>query len=142
MTKSTNVTGSEAGFGASAAEDSVGMIRSEERLALGTEVVASERVRVEKYIVTEERTFTVTVRREEVRLVREPLDGTSVGGTGTGALESDGDLELTLSEEQVVVTKQIVPVERVRVRKEWHTGQQDVSATVRSERIEFTAPEA
>ena len=50
------------------------MTRSEERLRVSTERYAAKRVRVVKYVVTEEVTVTVPVRREEIRIEEVPLD--------------------------------------------------------------------
>ena len=50
-----------------------GMIRSEERLRVGTERRAVGRVRLRKYIVTEQQTVTVPVTREQLRIQREPI---------------------------------------------------------------------
>lgn len=49
------------------------MIRFEERLHGRTQTHATEKVRLRKYIVTEEVTLTVALRHEEFRLEREPL---------------------------------------------------------------------
>jgi sporulation protein YlmC with PRC-barrel domain len=51
--------------------------------------VETGRVRLRKYVVTEQRTVTVPVTREEVRLEREPLTDTDTG-TGTDAAGPDG----------------------------------------------------
>ncbi|WP_324275183.1 YsnF/AvaK domain-containing protein [Blastococcus brunescens] len=72
------------------------MTRSEERLVVGTERVATTRARLVKYIVTEEVQITVPIRREEIRLEEVPIDApddgpgeslltesTSVSGAGT-----------------------------------------------------------
>jgi stress response protein YsnF len=60
------------------------VIRSEEELEVGTEVRPRERVRLKKYLVTEHVTKTVPVKREEVRLEREP-----VGQAESGEAESE-----------------------------------------------------
>ena len=49
------------------------MIRSEEQLKVGTEQVESGKVRLCKYVVTEEQQINVPLRHEEVRVVREPI---------------------------------------------------------------------
>ena len=49
------------------------MTRSEERLNVGTERQATGRVRLRKYVTTENVTQTVPVQREEVRIEREPI---------------------------------------------------------------------
>jgi sporulation protein YlmC with PRC-barrel domain len=48
------------------------MTLSEEQLHVGTERVVTGRARLRKHIVTEERTITVPVSHEEVRLERDP----------------------------------------------------------------------
>ena len=45
-----------------------GMVRSEERLAVGTERVATGRARMRKFLVTQEEQITVSVAREDVRV--------------------------------------------------------------------------
>jgi len=49
--------------------------RSEEELDVGVEKRPRERVRLKKYVVTEEVTKKVPVQREEVRVEREPVEG-------------------------------------------------------------------
>jgi uncharacterized protein (TIGR02271 family) len=49
------------------------MTRSEEELRVGTTERETGRVRLRKYIVEENVTKTVPVRREEVRVEREPI---------------------------------------------------------------------
>ncbi len=51
------------------------MTRSEQRLVAGTEVYETGRARLRKYVVTEDVQITVQVRREELRLEREPVEG-------------------------------------------------------------------
>jgi len=122
----------------SAPDGGVAVIRREERLRAGVETVPLERVRLEKRIVEEQRTVTVTVRREEVRLVREALDPDD-----TAALDQvHGDVpELVLHEERVEVTTRVVPVERVRLRRDRVTRDEVVSGEVRSERIRVEGAE-
>ena len=55
------------------------MTRSEEELRVGTERREAGRVRLRKYVVTENEQRTVPVRREEVRVEREPLSAL-IGG--------------------------------------------------------------
>ena len=53
-------------------DSQTGMTSSEERLNVGTEQVETGRVRLRKYVVTEEQVI-VPVRHEEVRVEREPV---------------------------------------------------------------------
>ncbi len=122
------------------------LIRSEEQLQVGTERVAAERVRLEKFVVTEEQTVTVSVSHDEVRIVREPIaDGTPVDD---GAAVDDRAVDnravaqatpdMILTEERIVVTKVVVPVERVRLTTETVTEQRQVTESVRKEQIELS----
>ena len=116
------------------------MVRSEERLTIHTEVTETERVRLEKYIVSEERMISVAVRHEEVRLIREPLEPVPVEdiSDSAGIREEEFPRSITLSEERVVVTTEVVPVERVWLRKQRFTEEQSVSDTIRLERVIHT----
>ena len=127
------------------------MTRSEERLRVGTERVAARRVRLVKYVVTEEVQLTVPIRREEVRLEEVPLgdtdtvpDATTRTGTDT---EGGGSLvpestptrglpdEIVLHSERPVVSLEVVPVERVRLRTELVQGRETVTEQVQREQI-------
>lgn len=112
------------------------MTRSEERLRVGTEKVATGRVRLRKYIVTEEQTITVPVTREEVRLERVPIGEDDADEATDGSDLSEAEHEVVLTEERVVVTKETVPVERVKLAKETVTEDQQITEQLRKERIE------
>jgi uncharacterized protein (TIGR02271 family) len=112
------------------------MTRSEERLQVGTERAETGRARLRKYIVTENVSKTVPVSREEVRVEREPITEANRDTALSGAELSEQEHEVTLTEERPVVSKETVPVERVRLGKEKVTGEQEVSEEVRKEQIE------
>ena len=112
------------------------MTRSEERVNIGTEREATGRVRLRKYVTTENVTRTVPVQREEVRLEREPITDANRGNAMSGPELSDEEHEVTLHEERPVVEKEAVPVERVRLDKETVTDDVTVDEQVRKERIE------
>ncbi|WP_162803057.1 DUF2382 domain-containing protein [Ornithinimicrobium avium] len=59
------------------------MTLHEERVDVGTERVQTGRVRLRKHVVTEQKTVTVPVQREEYEIVREPVTG---GGHRRGGL--------------------------------------------------------
>lgn len=108
------------------------LTRSEEHLRVSTERVAVSRARLEKFVVTEEQTITVSVSHDEVRVVREPI----AEGTALADLTVAGDsAEIILTEERIVITKEVVPVERVRLRTDTITEQREVTDTVRKEQI-------
>jgi uncharacterized protein (TIGR02271 family) len=112
------------------------MTRSEERLRVGTEQAESGRVRLRKYVVTENVTQTVPVSHEEVRVEREPVTGANRDAALSGEPISEAEHEVTLRAERPVVEKEAVPVERVRLGKETVTEDQEVSETVRKEQID------
>ncbi|WP_369257315.1 PRC and DUF2382 domain-containing protein [Geodermatophilus amargosae] len=147
------------------------MTRSEERLRVGTEQVAATRVRLVKYVVTEEVQVTVPIRREEIRVEHVPLDAPDVpgeslsparggyeagtgtlqdgatggtvqaGGTGPGGLPA----EIVLHAERPVVSVEVVPVERVRLTTEVVQGQERITEQVQREQIvvdQTTSPQA
>lgn len=116
------------------------MTRSEERLNVGTERVQTGRARLRKHVVTEMQQIDVPVRREEVRLEREPINDANRGEAMAGADITEDEHEIILTEERPVVTTETVPVERVRLGKEVVTEQQTVSGEVRKENIELDDP--
>lgn len=113
------------------------MTRSEEQLNVGTQKVATGRARLRKYVVTEQQQVTVPVQREEVRLEREPITDANVDDALSGPDLSNEEHEVTLTEERVVVNKETVPVERVRLDKETVTEQETVNEDVSHEEIEL-----
>lgn len=114
------------------------MIRSEEVLSVGTRTVVSGRVRMHKRVVTETVTQTVEIRREELVIEREPVETDARSESpATEAVFVDTDYEIVLHEERVVVTKQVVPIERVRLRTHVVTGQTEVSEDLQREQIEL-----
>jgi stress response protein YsnF len=196
------------------------MIRSEERLWVGTEQVETERVRLKKFVKTELVRLIVPIKREKIRLEREiirqsavlsaaatgaepPTNGDSSGlgshtadstarhsdssvpvpfltpkpsltirprttdrdsnqtagdsqlSSGSGNLDGNGnpcqsrspslsqssgaqEYEwVTLYEERPVIHKEIVPVERVRLRKETEERTTTLSDSLRKEQIDF-----
>jgi stress response protein YsnF len=118
------------------------MTRSEEQVRVGTERVATTRARLVKYVVTEDVQITVPIRREEIRIEQVPLDFAgdedspeetleTAAGTTSGGLPD----EIILHTERPVVTVEVVPVERVRLRTEVVQGQETVTEQVVREQI-------
>jgi uncharacterized protein (TIGR02271 family) len=118
------------------------VVRSQERLRAGTVNVVVGRARLITSVVVEEQTFTVPVRRQEIRLVHEPVPEAEQVVTDVAPAEET--FEMIAYAEQVVVTKQVVPVERVRLIKRVVTEQTVVTGQVRAEHVdvEITAPPA
>ena len=112
------------------------MTRSEEELRVGKTEQESGRVRLRKYVVEDEVTETVPVKREEVRVEREPITDANAGAATDGPAISEEEHEVVLHEEQAVVDKQAVPKERIRLDKDTHVEEEQVNETVRSERID------
>ena len=110
-----------------------GMTRHEEQLHAGVREVEAGRVRLVKHVVTEQAQITVPVEHEEVRVVREPADGTTKPDR---AAFTEEEAEITLRRQEPVVEKTVHPVEHVRLDKETVTDQQKVTGEIRKERIE------
>jgi uncharacterized protein (TIGR02271 family) len=112
--------------------DIVTVVRSEERLSVTTQWVPVRRARLEKFQVTETRTIEVPWTREDVRVVYEPLDAT----LGSASAPAPGTQRpWVLMEERIVVTKEWVPAERVRLVVEQVAGQQQLTEPVRKEQV-------
>ena len=112
------------------------MTRSEERLTVGTASQEAGRARLRKYVVTEQETHTVPVRKEKAVLEREPITERNVGAATSGPDISEEEHEVILREERPVVDKTVEPVERVRLGTQETTEEQRVTEQVRKERIE------
>ncbi len=113
------------------------MTRSEEELNVGTAERETGRARLRKYVVTEDVETTVPVRREEVRVEREPITEGNRDDATDGPAISEEEHEVTLHAEEPVVEKRAVPKERVRLDKETVEEERQVSETVAKEEIEI-----
>jgi uncharacterized protein (TIGR02271 family) len=113
------------------------MTRSEEELRVGKTEQEAGRVRLRKYVVEDEVTQTVPVKREEVRVEREPITDANAGAATDGPAISEEEHEVVLHEEQAMVDKQAVPKERVRLDKDTHVEEEHVSDTIRKEQIDI-----
>jgi len=125
-----------AGYDTSGPTTDDAMTRSEEQLRVGTEKVQTGKARLRKYVVTENVATTVPVTREEVRVEREPITAANRRDAMEGPAISEEEHEVVLTEERVVVTKETVPVERVKLATDTVTEDQVVSEEVRKEQIE------
>jgi stress response protein YsnF len=114
----------------------VELVRSEEEVSVSTTARAGSRVRIVKYVVSENVTTTVEVRREMLRLEHEPFDADRPVATDAVEWRDEATLgEVVLYEEEVVVAKRVVPRERVRLVVDTVTEMQRVDEIVRRERI-------
>ena len=119
-----------------APEPAVEVLRSEERLVAATERVPVRRARLQRFVVTEQRTITVEVRHEEARLV---YDDIAPGEEPRVDPSVDATPPMLLREERIEVVRTIVPVERVRLVKDRVTTEQTLTGTVRQERFDLDA---
>ncbi len=122
--------------------DEGAMTRSEERLeVVGTERVVTGKARLRKYVVTEDVTITVPVRKEKV--VLETVEGGTPGSlpmsddeaAAYDAAAAGGAVEVIVHEEVPVVHTEVRATERVRVTTEDVVEEQVISEQVRKERI-------
>jgi stress response protein YsnF len=125
--------------------DAVEVVRSEERLDVGTVVRVSGRAVLRRYVVTETVTQTFQVRHEEFRVDHEPLvDGPRADDAD--AVVDEGAfrnrvVETVLHREVPVVAMQVVATERVRVHVDTVTDQVRVSEEVARERVDVDVPD-
>jgi uncharacterized protein (TIGR02271 family) len=112
------------------------MTRSEEELRVGTTSRERGRVRLRKYVTTEQVQQTVPVQRERVRVEREPISDANLDAATSGPELSEAEHEVILREEEPVVEKRVVPRERVRLDKDTVTGEERVAEEVRKEQID------
>ncbi len=120
--------------GAPSSDDA--MTRSEEELHVRTVRRQSARVRVRKYVVTEEVQLTIPVRREEIRVEEEPSSGEPTGPGATDVDVSGEQHQIVLHEEVPVITKRVVPRELVRIVKGTRREDAQVVEEARRERID------
>jgi uncharacterized protein (TIGR02271 family) len=115
--------------------EAIATTRSAERQSVGVVNVVVGRARLVTFVVSEEKTFTVPVRRQEVRLVYDPVPADEQSVTSMEPAEETH--EVILLSEHVRFTTEVVPVERVRmVRRVVRTGQ-IVTDQVRSEQLDL-----
>ncbi len=121
--------------------DGIEVVRSEERVQVGTQVRVSGRAVLRKYVVTETVTQTFQVRHEEVRLEDEPAAGDNPGSAAGRAPFSDGVVvEMVLHREVPKVVMEVVAVERILLRTDTVTTEMQVSEHVRKEQLVVDPP--
>jgi uncharacterized protein (TIGR02271 family) len=124
------------GTDVSGPETDEAMTRSEEQVQIGTRRREVGRVRLRKYVVAEQVEQTVPVQRETARVEVEPITAENMPAATDGPALSEEEHEVTLTAEEPVVEKAVVPKERVRVDKDVVTEQAQVSETARSEQVD------
>ncbi|TJZ46149.1 DUF2382 domain-containing protein [Streptomyces piniterrae] len=108
-----------------------------EEIQIGTEERASGRAHLRKHVVTEDVHRTIPLSHEEVRVVRTKITDEERAAGGTAPRLGEGQVEVVLYEEQAVISRRTVPVERVRLTTERVTEQKEVTAKVRREELEL-----
>ena len=108
---------------------------SQEQLRVGTQRVEAGRARLRKFVVTEQQTVTVPVSHDEVKIVREALQPGEFTGDAT---IGEDVIEVTLMQDEVLVDKQVVGVEKVKLATQTVTEQRQVTEQVRTEQLEVT----
>jgi uncharacterized protein (TIGR02271 family) len=111
------------------------MTRSEEEIDVGTVSREAGRVRLRKWVETEQVNVTVPVRREVARLVTEPVTDQNIDRAMDGPAITEAEHDVVLKAEEVVVDKTVVPKERVRLEKDVVQEERQVVDEVRKERI-------
>ena len=134
-TGNENVHGTQ-GYDTSGPTTDDAMTLSEEQVRVGTQQVQTGVARLRKFITTEQVSQTVPVSHQEAHLEREPITDANRGQAMAGPELSEEEHEVPLYAEQPVVSKETVPVERVRLDTETVTSQQQVGAEVRKEQAE------
>ena len=127
----TTAPAADAARAAASAPQETGTDRTETRDATG-------RGRLRKYVTTETVTRTVPVQREEVRIEREPIAEEDRGEVSN---RPDSDDEVILHEERVIVTKETVPVERVRIVTETVADEVTIREKVHKEHFDGESSE-
>jgi uncharacterized protein (TIGR02271 family) len=109
------------------------LVRQEERLQVGKEMLETGRVKLHKYVDVEPVEQAVHIYHEEYDVERIPITAEErISGN-----IAEGEQEIILHEERAVLRKEIVPVERVRIRARRVEEDQTVRDSLRRERIEI-----
>lgn len=105
----------------------------EEQLNIGKQQTEAGRARIQKDVVEEQQTTDVPVTHEELRVEHVPVQGGD-RDIGPDAF-TERDIDVPLRGEQVVVNKEARVTEEVQLHKQQVTENQQVSDTVRKERV-------
>ena len=118
----------------------VEVVRSEQRLDVGTVVRVSGRAVLRRYVVTETVTQTFQVRHEEFRVDHEPIPNDEELDGLDGRAFDDRVVETVLHREVPVVTMQVVATERVRLHVDTVTRRVQVTQDLAHERVDVDVP--
>lgn len=112
------------------------LTRSEEPSTVGTERARTGYARLRKYVVTEQRTVTVPVSHEEVRIERIPITNAARHHASPGAKLTAEEYAVVLHAERPVVTTESVPEERVRLDAGTVIREELVAGDLRKEQVD------
>ena len=133
----------------------------EERLNVDKQIVQTGEIVIHKRIITENKTFTIPITREEVTIERLPMRGGLASTNERQAVRNDlvsernvetdradahvtdggemlnngGTIRILVREEQVSFTKQPVVIEEIIVRKQQIQEQRELSETLKHEEV-------
>lgn len=109
------------------------LIRAEERVEVGTEMLESGRARLHKYVDVEPVDQAIRVFHEEYEVERVPITPEE----HIRGVIAEGEQEVVLHEERPVFRKEAVPVERVRLSVKRVPEDRTIHEEIRKERIEI-----
>src|SRR3712207_95888 len=112
-------------------EDELRVQRSEEELVAGTREREAGAMRVRKRIRTDRERIEVPTKHEEVSVERVPVEGEA-----TEAQIGEDEVEIPVTEEEVITSKNAVAKEEVRVRKDVVEDTEVVEENVRREEVD------
>ncbi len=112
------------------------MTRYKEDLRAGKKTEEAGKVRLMKYVVTENATVTIPLSREKVRIVREPVTSENWDESGRGPAMTEDQQEVVLHQEVPTVEKETIPREHVRMSKDQETTKRTVNGEIRKERVD------
>lgn len=125
-------------------EDEIRVQRSEEELRTSTRRRQAGAVRVRKSVHTDHEEFQVPRRREEVEIERLPAGSPSLQSPAAQSQEDPEGVELgedemvmRVYEEEIVVTKRLVPKEEIRLRKAVVEEEEFIEEDIRREEVEI-----
>jgi uncharacterized protein (TIGR02271 family) len=114
------------------------LVRQEERIQVSKEMLETGRIRLHKYVDVEPVEQAIHVYHEEYDVERIPV---TADERISGSI-AEGEQEIILHEERAVLRKEVVPVERVRLRTRRVDEDTTVRDELRRERIEIEPDQA
>jgi uncharacterized protein (TIGR02271 family) len=120
--------------------DSAETVRHEERMATGTELHETGRVRVRKHVETHPVEYSVP--RDVEHVDTSERVSASEGDSGEVEVLEDGSVSIPIFEEVLVVTKKLVVRERVIVRKHTVVDEHTLQTELRREHVSVDADDS